>query len=469
MTFKQFPFFLISFSVILGLTLPVLVQDGMFMDGMLYTCVSKNLANGIGSFWFPVFSEFGFWGLTTFHEHPPLVFAIQSVFFSSLGDGMYTERIYVFFTIIINSSLIILIWQLINHDSKEGEIAWLPLILWISIPVCFWSFSNNMHENTMGIFVLLSVLFYLKAVNANSTIFLIFSGLFIFLATFSKGIPGFFPIVLPIIYWASIQQIKLKTVIFQTFLLIAIPVSIYALLICFPEARLSLSNYLIKRVLHRIEDNPTVDSQFYILGRLFLELLIPVSITLIIYFVFRRKLFFDKAKISFAVFFILVGFSGALPLLLTKVQKGFYFVPSLPFFAIGFALLISNPVREWSVKQLNSVNKKWIHLISIICFISVMILSIANVGKCSRDTELLNDVAEFGEVIPPFTSVSISDNRWNDWPLQCYLIRYHDINISPKNNQNKFRIVDKNLIDSTLIGYKKLNLNTLKFDLYSKN
>jgi hypothetical protein len=273
---------------------------------------------------------------------------------------MYTERIYVFFTIIINSSLIILIWQLINHDSKEGEIAWLPLVLWISIPVCFWSFSNNMHENTMGIFVLLSVLFYLKAVNANSTIFLIFSGLFIFLATFSKGIPGFFPIVLPIIYWASIQQIKLKTVIFQTFLLIAIPVSIYALLICFPEARLSLSNYLIKRVLHRIEDNPTVDSQFYILGRLFLELLIPVSITLIIYFVFRRKLFFDKAKISFAVFFILVGFSGALPLLLTKVQKGFYFVPSLPFFAIGFALLISNPVHEWSVKQLNSVNKKWI-------------------------------------------------------------------------------------------------------------
>ena len=298
---------------------------------------------------------------------------------------------------------------------------------------------------------------------------MIFSGLFIFLATFSKGIPGFFPIVLPIIYWASIQQIKLKTVIFQTFLLIAIPVSIYALLICFPEARLSLSNYLIKRVLHRIEDNPTVDSQFYILGRLFLELLIPVCITLIIYFVFRRKLFFDKAKISFAVFFILVGFSGALPLLLTKVQKGFYFVPSLPFFAIGFALLISNPVREWSVKQLNSVNKKWIHLISIICFISVMILSIANVGKCSRDTELLNDVAEFGEVIPPFTSVSISDNRWNDWPLQCYLIRYHDINISPKNNQNKFRIVDKNLMDSTLIGYKKLNLNTLKFDLYSKN
>ena len=35
----------------------------MFMDGMLYTCVSKNLANGIGSFWFPVFSKFGFGGL----------------------------------------------------------------------------------------------------------------------------------------------------------------------------------------------------------------------------------------------------------------------------------------------------------------------------------------------------------------------------------------------------------------------
>ena len=76
MQIKQLPFYLIAISIILGLTLPVIIQDGMFMDGMLYTCVSKNLANGIGSFWFPVFSKFGFGGLTTFHEHPPLIFGI---------------------------------------------------------------------------------------------------------------------------------------------------------------------------------------------------------------------------------------------------------------------------------------------------------------------------------------------------------------------------------------------------------
>ena len=33
------------------LVLPVLIMDGMFMDGVLYACVSKNLANGFGSMW----------------------------------------------------------------------------------------------------------------------------------------------------------------------------------------------------------------------------------------------------------------------------------------------------------------------------------------------------------------------------------------------------------------------------------
>ncbi|MEO6304873.1 MAG: hypothetical protein ABIP51_17060, partial [Bacteroidia bacterium] len=127
---KQLPFFLFVISIILGLTLAVIVQDGMFMDGMLYTCVSKNLANGIGSFWFPVFSKYGFGGLSTFHEHPPLVFAIQAVFFKVLGNGMYTERIYILFTIALTCFLIICIWKYINKDADEKRIGWLPLFFW---------------------------------------------------------------------------------------------------------------------------------------------------------------------------------------------------------------------------------------------------------------------------------------------------------------------------------------------------
>ena len=40
------------------------------MDGLMYSAISKNLANGIGTFWNPYLSETLF---PEFHEHPPLV------------------------------------------------------------------------------------------------------------------------------------------------------------------------------------------------------------------------------------------------------------------------------------------------------------------------------------------------------------------------------------------------------------
>lgn len=465
---KQFPFFLISISVILGLTLPVLIQDGMFMDGMLYTCVSKNLANGIGSFWFPVFSKYGFGGLQTFHEHPPLIFGLQSVFFKLLGNGMYTERIYVLFTLFATCYLIVALWKYVNKGLNEEKVGWIPLLLWISIPVCFWAFSNNLQENTMGIFILASVLFYLRSAKENSFLFLFFSGIFIFLATFSKGIPGFFPVAAPFIYWFCSKKINARQLIFQSFILLLIPVLIYGLLLCFEDSKESLSNYFIKRVLHRIGENPTVESHFYILGRIFVELIPPIAIASILFLVFRKKIVLQKERIMLALFFILIGFAGVVPLALTMVQKGFYFIPSLPFFAIGIALLISEPVAAWSEKVLTGGSKKAITVFSVLLFCAVIVFSGSKVGKKSRDAEMLNDVNEFGKVIPEFSAVSISEHRWNDWPLQCYLIRYHNISIDPTNPANEFRIIDKNAKDSTVVNYAKVELPTLQFDLYRK-
>ncbi len=465
---KQLPFFLISISAILGLTLPVLIQDGMFMDGMLYTCVSKNLANGIGSFWFPVFSKYGFGGLQTFHEHPPLIFGIQAIFFKLLGNGMYTERIYVLLTLFATCYLIVLIWKYINKSSNSAQIGWLPLILWISIPVCFWSFTNNMQENTMGIFILASVLLYLRSVKENSFLFLFFSAIFIFLATFSKGIPGFFPVAAPFIYWLCLKKINVKQLLFQSFILLLVPVLIYALLLCFDAAKESLTNYFIKRVLHRIGENPTVESHFYILGRIFIELLPPIGITTILVFAFRKKIHLQNETKRLALFFILIGFAGVVPLALTMVQKGFYFIPSLPFFAIGLALVISEPLTVWSEKVLNSKAKKGITIFSVLLFSAVIVFSVSNIGKKSRDAEMISDVHEFGKVIPEFSAVSISEHRWNDWPLQCYLIRYHNISIDPQHPDDEFRIIDKNAKDSTVLNYNKVELPTLQFDLYKK-
>lgn len=160
---KQTPFWLITFSLLIGLTLPTLIQDGMFMDAMLYTSVSHNLSMGIGTFWFPQFSLHNLAKLSSFHEQPPLVFGIQALFFKLLGDSLYVERFYTLLTMCITALLIHMFWKDIFTNNNLKKMGWLPILLWISIPVCFWSYSNNMHENTMGIFTLLAVLLMYKS------------------------------------------------------------------------------------------------------------------------------------------------------------------------------------------------------------------------------------------------------------------------------------------------------------------
>ena len=106
-SWKDLPFWLFTIGIMFLLTLPTLIQDGMFLDGILYTSVSHNLSQGIGTFWFPVASpSWQMAGSVFFHEHPPLVFGIQSMFFKVFGDSMYVERFYIFLTMCITALLI---------------------------------------------------------------------------------------------------------------------------------------------------------------------------------------------------------------------------------------------------------------------------------------------------------------------------------------------------------------------------
>ena len=47
-----------------------LLTRGMFMDGLIYTSVASNMAEGVGSFWHPVYTATQF---PDFYEHPPLM------------------------------------------------------------------------------------------------------------------------------------------------------------------------------------------------------------------------------------------------------------------------------------------------------------------------------------------------------------------------------------------------------------
>jgi 4-amino-4-deoxy-L-arabinose transferase-like glycosyltransferase len=470
---QQTPFWLFAFSILIGLTLPTLIKDGMFMDAMLYTCVSHNLSMGIGTFWFPQFSLHNVAGLSSFHEQPPLVFGIQSLFFRLLGDSMYVERFYTFTTLVLSAMLIVLLWKEVFKDELAYLTkGWLPLIFWITIPVCFWSYSNNMHENTLTIFTLLAVLFSLKAFRAEKYSFLLMtlSGLAVFLATLSKGLPGLFPIGVPLLYWIITGKIRFSAAFVQTLIIVLVPALFYTLLLLFPESRESLSIYFFKRALHRINEVPTVDSRFYILGRLLMEL-IPQFILVVVFLIIGR---IRKINLRLTdhlreiIFFLAVGLSASLPLMLTLVQKGFYFVPALPYFATGLAMLIVPVVSGLTHK--NTAGSK-LHrnllIASSLLLLSVATFSFAQVGKTGRNKELLHDVYLIGKIVPQHSVVSIPIGLWNAWDLQCYLIRYYNISLET-GKVNWYSIRNSPMPEDSVFLYRRIEIPTQQYHLYSR-
>jgi Dolichyl-phosphate-mannose-protein mannosyltransferase len=467
---KQFPFWVFTAAVLVGLILPTLVQDGMFMDGLLYSCVAKNLADGMGTFWFPHYSKVYF---QFFDQQPPLGFAIQSLFFKLFGESLYVERGYCFLTAITNSVLLVVLWRTVfKNENQIKGLAWLPVLFWITIPVCFWAYSNGVMENTMSVFDLLAVIFAVRFFQRQSLLSLMFAGVFIFMASLTKGIQGMFPLAAIFAGWIAYRNTAFRKMIFYSVFLIAVPFAIYFIVLQNSQAFQSLSTYLHNRVLNSIQNVVQVDSRFYLVYRLLMELIPMIVLSGTIFFVERGKqkkegppTFFFKEQ---ALFFLLIGITASFPLIVTMEQRGFYLVTSFPYFAIA-AGIISAPYLSSGIEKLNTQGPffKVFRLISVLFLGGALVFSFLQVGKVSRDKDTLHDVHLLGKEIPHGTIVGATYALWIQWSFQEYLIRHYYICLDNKlTAENKYVILESgtNIPDS--IHIQKVNIPTIRYHLY---
>ena len=460
-------------SIMLILTVATLIKHGMFMDAMLYTSVSHNLSHGIGTFWLPYFDEYNVADLTSFHEQPPLAFGIQSLFFRLLGDSMYVERFYTFFTMCVNAFLINILWKEITKDMPNLKtFGWLAILLWITIPVCFWSYSNNMHENTMSMFTLGSVIFSYKAMQSqqNKIIYFIMSACFICLAALTKGFPGLFPITVPFLHWLFIRKKTFPKIVLYSGVMLLVMIIVGFALYLYPPSHESLSIYLFKRAFQRINEAPSVDSRFFILWRLLSELIPAFAFTALFVLISAWKKFdpeFSTQKKQ-AFLFIFIGLSGSIPLMLTMVQNGFYFVASLPFFGIGFAL-ISAPVIRVLLQKIKPELSSKLYIGSIAFLFAGIVFIYFQKDKYSRDKELLHDVEQIASVVPANTRINCSNSTYSNWSLNCYLVRTYGIsinNIAFDSTPRKYFVTEVNNENPDSTKFNEIPLSTTQYKLY---
>lgn len=472
---KTLPFWLFTISAILILTISQLIQDGVFMDGMLYISVAKNLADGLGTFWEPHFSKTI---MTVFREQPPLYFGLLASFYKIFGTSMYVERLFCFVCFAFTLFYIHKIWRSLFFDDKQSmKNSWLPILFFATIPICFWSYAHHVEETVMALFATMSVYYLSEALFLKEKVIIniLIAGICIFLSSLTKGVQGLFPITGVFFFWALSKQISFKKNIIYSILLVGTPFLIYALLILFNNHiydvyKLYFENRLGKAFNSTVHN--TTDNRFEIVIRLFTEL-IPMFILMLIIYLFQRKNISEeneqKNNRIKIYWLLLIGFSGSLPLISTLEQRGFYLLTSLPLFALAGAIAVSGRMKQL-IEKINSSGNflKYSRWITISIFLFSVLFTISKVGETKRDKELLSDIYSFGKFIPRGEIVSIPLEMWNDWNLQTYSVRYNYISLDGiSGSKHKYLLIRKNLPKSLVPdSYEPYPIKTEYLDLY---
>jgi 4-amino-4-deoxy-L-arabinose transferase-like glycosyltransferase len=472
---KTLPFWLFTISAILVLTISQLIQDGVFMDGMLYICVSKNLADGLGTFWEPHYSLTYY---TVFREQPPLYFGLLAAFYKVFGTSMYVERLFCFVCFTFTLIYIHRIWKtLFSDDEQISKNSWLPILFFISIPICFWSYSNHVEETVMTLFTTMSVYYLSKVLfkKENVIFYLILAGVCVFLSSLTKGIQGLFPITAVFSYWmVSNKDISFKKNILYSLILVGTPVLIYTILIFFNNHIYDVFKLYFENRLGRTFNDAartTTDNRFEIMFRLFTEL-IPMFILMLFIYLFSKRykvVVLNKDEhFTKITWLLLIGFSGSLPLMITLEQRGFYLLTTLPFFTMAGAALLSIRMGIL-VEKINSdgVFYKYAKWTTFIILLFSITFTISKIGETKRDKNLLSDIYNIGKIIPHGNIVSIAPEMEQDHTFREYLIRNFYISTDDGNTQNEYFIIRKNLSNNVVPkSYLLYPLETKEIDLY---
>ncbi|MDX2188260.1 MAG: glycosyltransferase family 39 protein [Bacteroidota bacterium] len=484
---KTWIFWIILLGTIVAIYGPRFYQEGLFADGVTYACIARNMAIGKGSFWQPYFSS-SFWltynTTSVFYEHPPLMFWMESLLFRIIGDYYFVEKIYSFIIFVITGWLIVLIW---NHIFKYNEwlkkLSWCAIMVWISMPEVEWSTPNNMLDNTMGMFSLMSVYFMLHGFEKNNWINFILAASSLLAAFITKGPIGLFPLIVPVIYVVifGIDNLKSTVIAYVSVSLIIFAFSIY---LYFDKNAFSfIQTYFNQQIISALSGSREVNYKgtkidyVFIIADQLRNGTILIFVLLGIY-KFKKKsisLEFSHPNINLILFFILTGFSGSLPIILSAKQAGYYLIPATPLFAIGLGIIIALLLKPFlldiKVSEKNSIKIKWI-LGTI--FILINLFAMSYIFKQRKnEASLLYDIQLIKPYIHNGEKIGVCKNIMQDFNTHSNINRYLQAELTLDYLNTNISLADNNCDKKYMKllirnGYKRLLINSKRYIIFQK-
>lgn len=437
----------------------------MFVDGITYGAISRNLAEGIGTLDTPSYSAM----YSDFHEHPPFFFWVQGLLFWLLGDQFFMERLSGILMGLGGLAGIYYLQRVLFLENHEQKQRYLSILIWVSIPLISWTYNSNMLENLLIILTLYASGFYLDGYLKGQWWKIVLGSAFLVLGFLTKGFVALFPLSVIPLHFIFLRKKDFKSTLNNTLVAgVSLGVIAFALALVYPDLLESIQLYFKQQLMPSLEGkrDVTTGNRFQILLDLLAQISIPLIITVLL-FIWRR---IKRVEINInwkqSLFLAAVGLSASLPLMVTLKQRPFYLLPGLPYFALAFFTLIV-PHLTFNIHNLNS--SKWLRYTVITLWIAIITLPIVNYGTYSRNKEMIMDVDSISASIPEQTVIGGPVDVWQNWGLHAYLARIGHIGLKCSMSEAYIILPKDDPRKSTVPAtYKVVELNLNHYTIWKK-
>ena len=415
-----------------------LLTRGMFMDGLIYTSVAANMAEGVGSFWHPVYTATQF---PQFYEHPPLMMWLLSLWMRLFGTSMMAAKGYSVAVVLLTAALTVAVWKQLGFKTSLG---WLPLLMMTLIPDVALAAHNNYLESTMTLFVLASVWLVLRGKGVG---WHLLAGVMLAAAFLTKGPTGLFPLALPALLWLFGTRKGFGQAAVGTLAMAAgLAAPMVLLWFCVPDAQEFLHKYFENQVIGGSQ--VLVTSRTYIVKTLFSHtaVVLVVALAVVLFGILKKSAPWRPTRDSWRRFGLVFALAlcGTLPMMVSTKQRAFYLLTVFPFVALAVAALLE-PLARHMEKQLQ---RPAMTVATVAVLMAAVITNALHYGKPGRDKAMLHDMDVMATEVHDGELVALAPELASNNSLHGYWYFYHRVTLDA-NAQHRHLIATDDVADTT--------------------
>ena len=420
------------------------------MDGLIYSNVAANMADGIGSFWHPTYTATHH---PDFYQHPPLMFGLLALCYRVFGIHLWVTKLYMVLTTLLCAWLIVRLWLRMGGQRGHG---WMPLALWTIIPIVPHFANQCMLENTMVLFDMEAILLLLR--HGRKAMYGMLAGLLLAAAFLTKGFTGLFPLALPLLLWLfDRKNVSFKAMVQQTLCILVgllLPLAVMALAV--PQARDYFANYMELQVVAGWTQNEVPRWQIIIY---FLRNTAPVIGIVVLVAILAHGLHHPN-KEQLAMWTLVA--CAVLPMMVSTRQREFYLLTSMPLVAVLSASMLDGAKCIVDSIRLQALPVK---IVAVALLTGAVTLNVMRFGTEGRDAELQRDMKTIVQRLDHGETASIPTPLYYDYKLQGYYYRESRITLDDRHQHRHMIATGEFDIDSS---YHEIPLPTTKYKLYER-